>query len=75
MAIHTGNFKFSCEVSRKGFLHKTQQEIHMRNHMGLKYRCEMCGKAFSNPLHMKYHMSEHTGNYRFKCDLCTKGFN
>ena len=74
MAIHTGNFKCYCEICRKSFLHKTQQEIHMRSHLGLKYRCEMCGKAFSDQIDVKYHMSEYTGNYRFKCNLCGKGF-
>ena len=32
-------------------------------------------KSFTQEIALKYHVSEHTGNYRFKCDHCGKGFN
>ena len=73
--FHSGNFKFYCEICRKGFFRKEQYDSHTRSHAGLKYRCEYCGKGLSSPLQMKYHMSEHTGVYRFNCDDCGKGFN
>ena len=46
-AFHTGNFKFYCEVCRKGFFRKELYDLHTRAHLGLKYPCEYCGKAYS----------------------------
>ena len=60
-------------MCKKGFGQKVPYTSHMRSHEGLKYRCEYCGKSFTRQMKLKYHMSEHTGNYRFKCDHCSKG--
>ena len=62
-------------MCKKGFGQKVPYTSHMRSHEGLKYRCEYCGKSFTRQMKLKYPMSEHTGNYRFKCDHCSKGFN
>ena len=73
--IHTGNFRWYCELCKKGFSQKDMYTVHMRGHEGLKYRCEYCSKGFSTQMQLKYHLSEHTGIYRFKCNTCGKGFN
>ena len=44
-------------------------------HEGKGYPCEYCGKVFKSPQFKQYHESEHTGNYRFTCETCGKGFN
>ena len=73
--LHTGNFRWYCEMCKKGFAQKEMYNVHMRSNEGLKYRCEYCGESFTRQMKLKYHMSEHTGNYRLKCDFCGKGFN
>ena len=66
MILHTGNFKYFCELCKKGFAERVPYTIHMRGHEGLKYHCEYCGKSFTGKMALKYHLSEHTGNYKFK---------
>ena len=41
---------------------------------GGKKACPECNKTFSNRSGLHYHMQHHTGNYRFRCDICQKGF-
>ena len=48
---------------------------HLRQHRGLYYYCEVCGKKLVTEDGLGYHMNEHTGNYKYKCDLCGRGFN
>ena len=75
MELHTGQFSYFCETCRKGFNSKNPYEAHMRAHQGLKYECEYCSKQFMDRQKYSYHLSEHTGQYRFKCNKCDKGFN
>ena len=75
VVLHTGNFRWYCELCRRGFAQKDLNSVHMRSHEGLKYICEYCGKSFNQQMALKYHLSEHTGNYRLKCDYCNEGFN
>ena len=75
MVLHSGNFKWYCEICKKGYSQKENYEQHIRAHKGLKYRCELCGKGFSTENLRKYHMSEHTGVYNYNCENCGKGFN
>ena len=72
---HTGNYSFFCDQCRKGFVAKSNYEIHMRAHEGRGYPCEYCSKKYSSRQNLQYHMSEHTGKYRFTCEICEKGFN
>ena len=47
----------------------------MRVHEGLKYHCDYWSKPFVTKQKYQYHLSIHTGQYRFKCNTCGKGFN
>ena len=60
---------------RRGFVRKIHHTEHMRIHEGLRYHCEYCSKPFVSKQKYRYHLSNHTGQYRFKCDKCEKGFN
>ena len=75
MQIHTGRFSYYCKICRRGFNIDTNYKIHMRSHEGLKYCCQYCGKSFVNKQTHDYHTSVHTGQYRFTCGNCSKGFN
>ena len=75
MTLHTGQFSFYCDTCRKGFLSATHYDAHMRSRQGLKYHCEYCSKAYVDKQKLTYHLSIHTGQYRFNCDKCGKGFN
>ena len=75
MQLHTGHYQFYCDNCRKGFLVKRDYNEHMRAHQGLKYHCDYCSKPFSTQMRLRYHLSMHTGQYRFRCDLCDRGFN
>ena len=46
----------------------------MRAHDGLKYQYEYCSKTFAIEKNCKYHLSTYTGQCRFKCNICNKGF-
>ena len=73
--LHSGNFKWCCNICKKGFSQKGNYEQHVRGHKGQKFRCEYCGKAFTKETVHKYHLSEHTGVYNYNCESCGKGFN
>ena len=75
MEIHTGQFKFCCQICRKGFSFSNHYEAHRRSHQGLKYHCDYCSKPFMDKQKYRYQLSVHTGQYRFKCDTCGEGFN
>ena len=75
MQLHTGHYKFYCDECRKGFSDVTHYREHMRSHEGLKYHCDYCAKPFMTKRKYKYHLSIHTGEYRFTCHICGKGFN
>ena len=75
MQIHTGLYRYYCEICRKGFNNSGNFTQHMRGHRGLKYHCEYCSKAFASKQKYQYHLSDHTGQYRFWCGICLKGFN
>ena len=75
MQLHTGHYKFYCDVCRKGFSDVTNYNDHKRNHKGLKYHCDYCGKPFVAKKRYQYHLSVHTGKYRFTCNVCGKSFN
>ena len=73
--VHTGKFSYYCKICRRGFNNDSNFKSHMRAHEGLKYNCEYCTKSFVSKEKYKYHLSVHTGQYRFKCTTCGKGFN
>ena len=68
-------YSFFCGQCRKGFVASSHYKMHMRAHEGKGYPCEYCGKVLKSPQNRQYHESEHTGNYRFTCEICGKGFN
>ena len=47
----------------------------MDKHKGIKYQCEFCEKLFAKGQRRDYHISVHTGKYRFRYEVCKKGFN
>ena len=47
----------------------------MMVHQGFKYHCDYCAKHLSSKKGHQYHLLVHTGQYRFKCDICSEGFN
>ena len=75
MELHTGKFSFYCEICRKGFNSGSYFKAHMRARQGLKHHCEYCSKPFMDKQKLKYHLPVHTGQHRFRCEMCQKGFN
>ena len=75
MQLHTGQYRYHCDVCRKGFNVDTNYKEHERSHEGIKYYCQYCGKSFAKKQSHDYHLSVHTGRYRFRCDNCGEGFN
>ena len=75
MQLHTGQFRYFCDLCRKGYNGNHALKVHMDKHRGIKYQCEFCPKTFTSLQKREYHTSVHTGNYRFNCDICNKGFN
>ena len=75
MQFHSGQYSYYCNPCRRGFINKSHYTGHMRRQEGLRYYCEYCSKPFVTKQKYQYHLSGHTGNYRFKCEKCGKGFN
>ena len=75
MQLHTGQFKHYCQTCRRGFNVDGHFKDHMMAHHGLPYKCGFCSKTFSSNVGYRHHLSLHTGEYRFKCDKCGKGYN
>ena len=72
---HTGQYSYNCNVCQKGFNNKYNFDAHVMAHEGRGYACDFCGKVFKTKHGMRYHRSEHTGQYKFHCEKCGKGFN
>ena len=70
-----GTIFFLLWFVQKGICCQTHYEVHIRAHEGRGFPCEYCSKRFSSKQNLSYHMSEHTGQYRFSCAVCSKGFN
>ena len=75
MEVHTGQFSYYCEICRRGFNTQTNYSTQKRMHKGLKYNCLYCTKSYVFKQTYDYHQSVRTGQYRFNCDKCGKGFN
>ena len=75
MQLHTGQFHYFCQKCRKGYNSGHVYQVHMDKHQGIKYQCEFCEKSFAKQQSRDYHLSLHTGQYRFKREVCGKGFN
>ena len=73
--LHPGQFKYNCQSCKKGFNKIGNYKAHVRAHEGLRYHCEYCSEPYMDKQKLKYHMSVHTGQYKFKCNTCGKGFN
>ena len=73
--LHTGQFRYYCEMCRKGINNDTNFKTHMRGHEGKRYKCEYCEKSYTKEITLKYHLSVHTGQYRLVCNVCGEGFN
>eukprot|EP00466_Bigelowiella_natans_P010053 jgi/Bigna1/80085/fgenesh1_pg.67_\ len=39
-----------------------------------RFECGYCGKLFNHQSNLNTHTQRHTGNWRFKCTLCEKGY-
>ena len=73
--LHTGQFSYYCETCRKPFYSNTNFKEHTRVHEGLTYQCRYYYRTFTTRQSRTYHLSIHTGQYRFTCQNCDKGFN
>ncbi len=75
MQIHTGHYSFYCQQCKKGYNEKKNYEAHVAKHEGVFFPCNRCDRKFSSLERLKNHTSVHTGEWRFWCDACAKGFN
>ena len=75
MQLHTGQYRYQCLECRKGFNEKTNYDSHMRGHEGILFQCKHCSKTFKEKKSLQSHLSIHTGQYKFTCENCQKGFN
>ncbi len=74
MQRHTGNYEWNCDLCQKGFTEKRLYKNHMLMHEGIYFQCKHCDKRYTSAQTLERHMEHHTGNYRFKCHVCLKGF-
>ena len=72
---HTGQYKHFSDLCGKGFIHIHAYEQHLRVHMGEDFACAYCDKRFISKQRLKCHQSVYTGVYRFKCNVCDRGYN
>ena len=60
---------------RKSLNNSSNHKSRMDKHTGARYKCDNCPKTFTTLQDRDRHTSVHTGNYRFSCQVCGKGFN
>ena len=75
MQVHSGNYRYTCQVCLKGFMAKHHLDDHMKKHEGKAHVCEYCYKPFQSSSQFQKHLREHTGQYPFHCATCNQGFH
>lgn len=74
--VHTLERPHVCQVCQRAFAEKYELGKHMRAvHMKeRRFKCEECDRTFKKKNELKIHNQSHTGVYRYRCDICDKGF-
>lgn len=47
---------------------------HEARHRHEKFSCTKCERIFKTPSGLRNHMAIHTGEYKYRCDTCDRGF-
>ena len=75
MQLHKGQYSYQCTECRKRFNEKSHYDAHMRGHEGIMFYCKYCDKSFTQKESHRKHMSVRSGEYKYGCNKCGKGFN
>ena len=68
--------EMKCEFCPKLFTKTSQLRLHIDTvHRGIKsHKCPNCERSFAKVSNLKDHIMTHTGQSKWKCDVCGKGF-
>lgn len=67
---HTGEIPYSCDVCKKLFKAKTQNNTYYER----PYKCELCNKSYKHMAHLKTHKMFHTGETPYIYSFCNRSF-
>ena len=74
---HMNKSGYTCEICHNRYRDRSDYQEHMTViHQGPGgYKCEFCDKVLMSKRSLKEHISVHTGQYRYHCVECSRGFN
>lgn len=74
---HMNKTGFTCEICHNKYRDRSDYQEHMMViHQGPGgYKCDFCDKILMSKRSLKEHVSLHTGQYRYHCMECSRGFN
>ncbi|XP_059470368.1 zinc finger protein 569-like [Neocloeon triangulifer] len=75
MATHTGEYKYICDICKKGFCSRNIFREHVNNHLEypeMLYKCRYCDKQFSYQGSWWIHEKWHKNPFPYQCKLCGK---